>query len=123
MINDYQNVQPYNYSNQINEEQIKYIWTNIINLLPKIDVIHLIKQPNKIDNYENKFYKFFSYKYMMPALYSNLSSDAGQEGLHRYAVLAVAAWRYWQFVVNVPGTEHTNRYMEMVDRLDKSLPF
>ena len=43
--------------------------------------------------------------------------------LHRFAILAVAAWRYWQFVINVPGTEHTNRYQEMVNRLDKPLPF
>ncbi len=43
--------------------------------------------------------------------------------LHRFAVLAVAAWRYWQFVIHVPGTEHTNRYVEMVERLDKTLPF
>lgn len=43
--------------------------------------------------------------------------------LHRYAVLAVAAWRYWQFVINVPNTEHTDRYVEMVERLDKDLPF
>jgi homoserine kinase type II len=43
--------------------------------------------------------------------------------LHRFSVLAVAAWRYWQFVINVPGTEHTDRYVEMVDRLDKQLPF
>jgi homoserine kinase type II len=43
--------------------------------------------------------------------------------LHRFSVLAVAAWRYWQFVINVPGTEHTDRYVEMVDRLDKPLPF
>ncbi|HIA25750.1 MAG TPA: hypothetical protein EYN78_08370 [Candidatus Poseidoniales archaeon] len=43
--------------------------------------------------------------------------------LHRYSVLAVAAWRYWQFVIKIPGTEHTNRYVEMVERLDKTLPF
>ena len=43
--------------------------------------------------------------------------------LHRFAVLAVAAWRYWQFVIHVPGTEHTDRYVEMISRLDKKLPF
>jgi len=43
--------------------------------------------------------------------------------LHRFAVLAVAAWRYWQFVIHVPGTEHTDRYVEMAERLDKPLPF
>ena len=42
--------------------------------------------------------------------------------LHRYATLAVAAWRYWQFVINVPGTIHANRYVEMVERLDKPTP-
>jgi len=51
------------------------------------------------------------------------AEHAALPDLHRYAVLAVAAWRYWQFVINVPGTEHTNRYQEMVNRLDKSLPF
>lgn len=43
--------------------------------------------------------------------------------LHRLATLSIAAWRYWQFVINMPGTEHTDRYLEMVDRLDKRLPF
>lgn len=43
--------------------------------------------------------------------------------LHRLATLSIAAWRYWQFVINIPGTEHTNRYLEMVERLDKPLPF
>ena len=60
--------------------------------------------------------------------YQTVRSLSGAEhaalaDLHRYAVLAVAAWRYWQFMVNVPGTEHANRYLEMVNRLDKSLPF
>ena len=44
-------------------------------------------------------------------------------GLHRLATLSIAAWRYWQFVINMPGTEHTDRYLEMVGRLDKQLPF
>jgi homoserine kinase type II len=43
--------------------------------------------------------------------------------LHRLATLSIAAWRYWQFVINLPNTEHTNRYLEMTDRLDKELPF
>ncbi len=43
--------------------------------------------------------------------------------LHRLATLSIAAWRYWQFVINMPGTEHTDRYLEMADRLDKRLPF
>ena len=51
------------------------------------------------------------------------AEQAALPDLHRYAILAVAAWRYWQFVIKVPGTEHTNRYQEMVDRLDKPLPF
>ena len=43
--------------------------------------------------------------------------------LHRLATLSIAAWRYWQFVINLPNTEHTNRYLEMIVRLDKQLPF
>ena len=43
--------------------------------------------------------------------------------LHRFATLAVAAWRYWQFVMNIPDTEHADRYLEMTARLDKPLPF
>jgi homoserine kinase type II len=43
--------------------------------------------------------------------------------LHRLATLSIAAWRYWQFVINMPGTEHADRYLEMTDRLDKQLPF
>ena len=42
--------------------------------------------------------------------------------LHRYATLSVAAWRYWQFVINIPNTEHTDRYVEMVERIDVELP-
>lgn len=51
------------------------------------------------------------------------AEHAALPDLHRFAVLAVAAWRYWQFVIHVPGTEHTNRYVEMMKRLDKTLPF
>ena len=43
--------------------------------------------------------------------------------LHHLATLSIAAWRYWQFVINLPNTEHTGRYLEMIDRLNKSLPF
>lgn len=43
--------------------------------------------------------------------------------LHRLATLSIAAWRYWQFVINLPNTEHTDRYLEMTARLDKELPF
>jgi homoserine kinase type II len=51
------------------------------------------------------------------------AEHAALPDLHRFAVLAVAAWRYWQFVINIPGTEHADRYLEMVERLDKELPF
>ena len=43
--------------------------------------------------------------------------------LHRLATLSIAAWRYWQFVINMPGSEHTDRYLEMTERLAKRLPF
>jgi len=43
--------------------------------------------------------------------------------LHRLATLSIAAWRYWQFVINLPNTEHTDRYLEMTERLNKNLPF
>ena len=43
--------------------------------------------------------------------------------LHHLAILSIAAWRYWQFVINLPNTEHTDRYLEMTARLDKKLPF
>ncbi len=43
--------------------------------------------------------------------------------LHRLATLSIAAWRYWQFVINLPDTENTERYLEMTKRLDKELPF
>ena len=43
--------------------------------------------------------------------------------LHRYATLSIAAWRYWQFVMNRADSEHADRYLEMTARLDKPLPF
>ena len=43
--------------------------------------------------------------------------------LHKLATLSIAAWRYWQFKINMPGTVHENRYLEMTSRLDKVLPF
>jgi homoserine kinase type II len=43
--------------------------------------------------------------------------------LHRYATLSISAWRYWQFVMNRPESEHADRYLEMTARLDKPLPF
>jgi homoserine kinase type II len=43
--------------------------------------------------------------------------------LHRLATLSIAAWRYWQFVINYPNSEHADRYLEMTERLNKKLPF
>jgi homoserine kinase type II len=43
--------------------------------------------------------------------------------LHRYATLAIAAWRYWKFVMTMPPNEHSGRYLEMVERLEKPPPF
>jgi|TARA_B110000881_G_scaffold217968_1_gene236547 homoserine kinase type II len=43
--------------------------------------------------------------------------------LHRLATLSIAAWRYWQFMINLPDTKHANRYLEMTGRLDRKLPF
>tara|TARA_B110000967_G_scaffold60332_1_gene61956 strand:- start:7459 stop:8373 length:915 start_codon:yes stop_codon:yes gene_type:complete len=43
--------------------------------------------------------------------------------LHKLATLSIAAWRYWQFVINLPDTDHTDRYIEMTNRLNKELPF
>ena len=43
--------------------------------------------------------------------------------LHKLATLSIAAWRYWQFVINLPDTDHTDRYLEMTERLNKILPF
>ena len=43
--------------------------------------------------------------------------------LHKIATLSIAAWRYWQFKINLPGTKHEDRYLEMTDRLGKKLPF
>ena len=43
--------------------------------------------------------------------------------LHRLATLSIAAWRYWQFVFNLPNTEHSDRYLEMTSRLKQPLPF
>ncbi|MBT4391257.1 MAG: phosphotransferase [Euryarchaeota archaeon] len=43
--------------------------------------------------------------------------------LHKLATLSIAAWRYWQFVINLPNTAHSDRYLEMKNRLGKELPF
>jgi hypothetical protein len=51
------------------------------------------------------------------------TEHAALPNLHRFATLSVAAWRYWQFVMNIPDTEHADRYLEMTARLDKPLPF
>jgi homoserine kinase type II len=50
------------------------------------------------------------------------AEHAALPDLHRFAVVSVAAWRYWQFMINIPGTEHADRYLEMVDRLEIPLP-
>jgi len=42
---------------------------------------------------------------------------------HRYATLSIAAWRYWKFVMVMPPSKNSDRYLEMVGRLDKNLPF
>ena len=51
------------------------------------------------------------------------AEHASLPALHRYSILALAAWRYSEYVIKNPGTELTKRYIEMVDRLDKQLPF
>lgn len=43
--------------------------------------------------------------------------------LHRLATLSIAAWRYWQFVIYLPNTEHSDRYLQMTARLNKKTPF
>ncbi len=62
----------YDINNEFKISDIDYIWKKLIKLLPKYDVIHLTKQPNTIKNKINRFYKNFSYKFMMPALYTKL---------------------------------------------------
>ena len=41
--------------------------------------------------------------------------------LHKYSILALAAWRYRQYVLKESGTNLTKRYLEMADRLNKDL--
>ena len=41
--------------------------------------------------------------------------------LHKYSILALAAWRYRQYVLKESGTNLTKRYIEMADRLNKDL--
>ena len=43
--------------------------------------------------------------------------------LNRYATLSIAAWRYWKHVMSRHDPNLAERYLEMVDRLDVSLPF
>ena len=43
--------------------------------------------------------------------------------LYYYATLSVAAWRYRKFRMEVTGTEHSDRYKLMTERLDIPLPF
>ena len=51
------------------------------------------------------------------------AEHASLPALHRYSILALAAWRYSKYVIKTPGTDLTKRFLEMVDRLDKQLPF
>ena len=41
--------------------------------------------------------------------------------LHKYSILALAAWRYRQYVLKKSGTNLKKRYLEMADRLNKDL--
>ena len=43
--------------------------------------------------------------------------------MHRYATLAIAAWRYWKHNLSEPDDELGDRYLEMVDRLDVDVDF
>ena len=47
---------------------------------------------------------------------------AALPNFHRYATLSIAAWRFWQFMIKIPGTKHADRYLEMVGRLNVDLP-
>ena len=51
------------------------------------------------------------------------AEHAALPALHRYSILALAVWRYSKYVIKTPGTDLTKRFLEMVDRLDKQLPF
>jgi len=55
----------------------------------------------------------------------NLSPDEinALPDLHKLATLSIAAWRYWQFKINIPGSLNEDRYLEMTSRLSKELPF
>ena len=43
--------------------------------------------------------------------------------MHRYATLAIAAWRYWKHNLSEPDDELGGRYLEMGDRLDVDVDF
>ena len=43
--------------------------------------------------------------------------------LHRYATLSIAAWRYWKHVMSDPDAALSERYFEMIDRLDVPFDF
>ena len=43
--------------------------------------------------------------------------------LHKLATLSIAAWRYWQFRINIPDSEHKFRYVEMTERLEEDIKF
>jgi len=43
--------------------------------------------------------------------------------MHRYATLAIASWRYWKHNLVDPGEGLSERYVEMVDRLEVEFEF
>ena len=52
-----------------------------------------------------------------------VAEHASLPALHRYSILALAAWRYSKYVIKSPKIDLTERFIEMVDRLDKKIPF
>ena len=46
------------------------------------------------------------------------SEKSSLDWLHRYATLCIAAWRFWKHVISEFDESLSNRYMEMVDRLE-----
>jgi len=43
--------------------------------------------------------------------------------MHRYATVAIAAWRFWKHNLSDPDDALSTRYLEMVDRLDIEFDF
>ena len=52
-------------------------------------------------------------------LWHALNQDFSEVKLHEIQ----QAGKTWQFVINLPDTDHTDRYIEMTNRLNKELPF